>query len=307
MLDIDEITIDYIQKRAINKLSIQLQPGSITALMGSNGSGKTTLIRSIAGLEAPFTGRVILNGVDIYQQNKRSPKDIGYLADEFGLYCDLTVRASLKFHCDSYKIPKWADDSFQAQLLAKFKLNCLLEKKISEITRGQRQLLGICLAILIKPKLVLLDEPTAGLDTNGRQALSEVLKQLKEEQTIVVLSSHNLAELEECCDNIMLLKEGNIIKFAPLSVQQKRIELKLSHSEIRLVEHLAEQEKVANIQAIAANKIHFDFLGDKRSQQLLLTEMLQLSFPIDSFQQIKCDFVEDSNVASEVEEEAYES
>ena len=197
MIQIKNLTFDYPEKRALDNVSFEIKEVSITALVGPNGSGKTTLLRNMAALTKPLSGEIIINGINAATHPREVHLQIGYLQDIFGLYDQLTVSQSIEFIAYSRL---YEDDDIDGAIelaIQRSGIESFINKKVSSLSRGMRQRVGIAQAIIHKPKILLLDEPASGLDPEARYALSELLLELRSSGMTIMVSSHILAELEE--------------------------------------------------------------------------------------------------------------
>lgn len=212
MIDATDLCFDYPGKRALHHVSFAIQPNTITALVGPNGAGKTTLLRCLAALETPTLGRITLDGIDAEQ----SPRDIhrvcGYLSDFFGLYNDLTVTQHLTFFALNHKMPRNKAQQRIETVLEQLDLVAYRDALVDSLSRGLRQRLAIAQTILPEPTILLLDEPAAGLDPEARYDLSTLLKSLKQAGMTIIVSSHILSELEDYCTDMMIIKDGRLVK-----------------------------------------------------------------------------------------------
>ena len=203
---------DYGKKRALQRVSLTLRPG-IYALLGPNGAGKSTLMNILAGVLKPSGGTVLVDGARLPRKEYQSY--IGYLPQQFGCYETfsgldmLFYVAALKGLPFDQKLEKQIGDAVRL-----FELERDIDRKIREYSGGMKQRLGIIQAFLGSPSLIILDEPTAGLDPKQRLYFKQMLEQAGEEKTIL-LSTHILADVEELADTILILKEGKLVSRIP--------------------------------------------------------------------------------------------
>ena len=217
MLAAVDLSFDFPGVRALDGVSFVLPPRSITALIGPNGAGKTSLLRCLAALVTPHSGRVLLGGSDIHEHPRRSHRLIGYLPDDFGVYRGLTARQCLEYRAAAQRVPEAeipARVSRAAELLA---LTSILDRRAGTLSRGQRQRLAIAESTLHQPSILLLDEPASGLDPEARIELSATLRQLAESGMTILVSSHILAELEDYCTHVLVLRNGRVLEHRSLS------------------------------------------------------------------------------------------
>jgi len=210
MIEIRSLVFEYPGHRALHGVSLAVERGAITALVGPNGAGKTTLLRCMAALETPYEGQVIIDGLDTSEAPRAIHARLGYLPDFFGLYDALPVRRCLHYAARAHGIePGQAADAARVAA-ARVGLPNRMEQPAGALSRGLRQRLAIAQAIVHEPRVLLLDEPAAGLDPQARRDLSQLLLALKADGMTLVVSSHILAELEDYSDRMIIVDHGRI-------------------------------------------------------------------------------------------------
>ncbi|HWY65930.1 MAG TPA: ABC transporter ATP-binding protein, partial [Rhizomicrobium sp.] len=210
MIEIRELVFEYPGHRALAGISLNIVKGSITALVGPNGAGKTTLLRCVAALETPYSGLVTIDGLDTRQSPRAIHAGLGYLPDFFGLYDALSVRRCLHYAARAHGIASGAAAGAVQTAAARVGLSDRMEQAAGALSRGLRQRLAIAQTIVHQPKVLLLDEPAAGLDPQARRDLSNLLRALRDSGMTLVVSSHILAELEDYCDRMVIVDQGRI-------------------------------------------------------------------------------------------------
>lgn len=216
MIAVEHVLFDYPGVRALDDVSVAIAKGTITALVGPNGAGKTTLLRCLAALDTPHEGRILIEGVDIFDEPRRAHRFIGYLPDFYGLYDTLTVRQCLTYAAGSQGVANAAIRGAVDEAAGRFRITDLLDRRASDLSRGQRQRLAIAQATVHGPRLLLLDEPAAGLDPEARNDLSQTLLALARDGVTIVVSSHILTELEDYCTDLLILSRGKLVEQRPL-------------------------------------------------------------------------------------------
>jgi len=211
MIDVQDLVYEYPSRRALHGITMAIPAGSITALVGPNGAGKTTLMRLLAALEMPFSGTVRIDGIDTSADPRAVHRTIGYLQDFYGLYDELSVRRCLAYAARSRGLGPGEADAAVAETAALVGLADRLGQPAGELSRGYRQRLGIGQAIVHAPKLLLLDEPAAGLDPEAREALAALFLTLRGRGMTLLVSSHILAELEGYSDEMVIIDGGRLI------------------------------------------------------------------------------------------------
>ena len=209
-IEVKDLVFEYPTVRALHGVSIRVARNSITALVGPNGAGKTTLLRCIAGLEQPYTGSAWVDGINVAENPRKVHAHLGFLADFFGLYDDLTVRQCLTYAARAHGLPPAKADIAAADTSKLVGLSDRLETRAGELSRGLRQRLAIGQALVHSPPVLLLDEPASGLDPDARRELSSLLRTLKAEGITQIVSSHILAELEDYSDDMIVMEKGRV-------------------------------------------------------------------------------------------------
>ena len=210
-LVIDRVSKQYKNKIAVDRVSVTLEQG-VVGLLGANGAGKTTLIRMICGILEPSSGTVSFNGVNAGREEYRAM--LGYLPQDFGYYPEFTARDFLLYFAALKGIPKRQARQRTDELLELVTLQDVAKKKIKTFSGGMKQRLGIAQALLNHPKLLVMDEPTAGLDPKERVKFRNILDTLGEE-SLVLLSTHIVSDVEHIADEVLMMKDGQLIFKGP--------------------------------------------------------------------------------------------
>jgi len=194
--------------KAVDALSLEIREGEIFGLLGPNGSGKSTTIKMILGLLYPSSGKIAILGNS--PRNVDSKKEIGYLPEESYLYRYLTARETLAFYGSLFNIPSNVLRGRIDELLRMVDLTHAADRPVGEFSKGMARRIGLAQALINDPKLVILDEPTAGLDPIGCRQVKDLMLALTKRGKTVLLSSHLLADVEDVCDRIAILFDGRI-------------------------------------------------------------------------------------------------
>lgn len=217
MIDAENLIYDYPTKRALHGISFTVRSGETIALVGPNGAGKTTLLRLLAALDRPFTGAVRIDGVDSVREPRRLHEMVGYLPDFYGLYDDLSVARCLTYAARARGLSGPEAATAVTRTAARVGLADRLEARARELSRGLRQRLAIGQSIVHGPRALLLDEPAAGLDPEARRGLSDLILQLAGEGMAIIVSSHILAELEDYCSAMLIIRDGHLVSGGPIT------------------------------------------------------------------------------------------
>ena len=206
-LVIDRLTKKFQNKTAVDGVSLCLHNG-VFGLLGTNGAGKTTLMRMLCGIMQPTSGTITFDGMDVCEEEYRAI--LGYLPQDFGYYPEFTAMDFLLYMAALKGLPKQAAKRRANELLELVGLQDKSRKKIKTFSGGMKQRLGIAQALLNHPKLLILDEPTAGLDPKERVRFRNLIKQLGKD-TIVLLSTHIVSDIEHIADEVLIMKNGALI------------------------------------------------------------------------------------------------
>lgn len=206
-LNIDRVTKQYGPKIAVDRISLTLKPG-VTGLLGANGAGKTTLMRMLCGILRPTSGSISLDGLDVSTEGYRAV--LGYLPQDFGYYPSFSALDFLLYLGALKGMERKQAKERSLELLEVVGLSEVARKKIRTFSGGMKQRLGIAQALLNRPKLLILDEPTAGLDPKERVRFRTLIEEQGKE-SIVLLSTHIVSDVEHIADRILMVKDGQLI------------------------------------------------------------------------------------------------
>lgn len=210
-LQITNLTKRFGEQTALNDINLNIDKNEIIGLLGPNGAGKSTLMKSIVGALKIDEGQIIFHGKDITKAETESKKNIGFLPENNPLYHEMYVREYLQFVADIHKISKQRID----EVIDLVGITPEKSKKIGQLSKGYKQRVGLAQAILHQPDLLILDEPTNGLDPNQIIEIRNVIKEIGREKT-VILSTHIMQEVEALCSRVILIHQGNIIQDSPV-------------------------------------------------------------------------------------------
>ena len=250
-VQVTNLTKIYAQQIAVNKINFQLQKGEITGFLGPNGAGKSTTMKMITGALTPTEGSISINGIDMLKQPIEAQKMIGYLPEHNPLYTEMYVREYLSFTADLY--PKVSKSRVE-EVIALTGLTPESNKKIEALSKGYRQRVGLASALIHDPEILILDEPTTGLDPNQLVEIRHIIKELGKTKTIL-LSSHIMQEIQVVADRVIVLHKGNIVLDKPMKALQGKEQIIEVAFDFRVEERL-----LRNLPYIVAATNVYDFL-----------------------------------------------
>ncbi len=204
------LTKKYQLQRAVDNITFEVKTGEVLGFLGPNGAGKTTTMKIITGFMAPSDGDAIINGFSVLENPEAVKKLIGYLPEDNPLYEDMPVLEYLQFVAELQNVPK---EKIQERIISMVRLcgiNKEKHKKIGELSKGYKQRVGLAQALIHDPEILILDEPTTGLDPNQIVEIRNLIKKIGREKT-VILSTHILPEVEATCDRILIINNGKIV------------------------------------------------------------------------------------------------
>jgi ABC-2 type transport system ATP-binding protein len=216
-IKVSSVTKIYKTQKALNAISFSADKGQIIGFLGPNGAGKSTMMKILTGFIKPNEGEVFVDGIDVLQNPIEAKRIIGYLPEHNPLYKDMYVREYLQFQASIYKVDKRQIE----HCIEKVGLTAEAHKKIHQLSKGYQQRVGLASAILHNPTVLILDEPTTGLDPNQLVEIRELIKELGKEKT-VLFSTHIMQEVEAVCDRVIIIKQGEILVDKKLSELQNK-------------------------------------------------------------------------------------
>ena len=210
MIEVKDLVKKYDNHLAVDHLTFTVPRGQILGFLGPNGAGKSTTMNIITGYISATEGSVSINGHDIYEEPEEAKKSIGYLPEQPPVYMDMTVKEYLGFVAELKAVPKKEREAQVASALAKTGTVDVAKRLIKHLSKGYRQRVGIAQAIIGNPEVIILDEPTVGLDPVQIIEIRDLMKELAKEHT-VILSSHILSEISAVCDTVMIINNGRLV------------------------------------------------------------------------------------------------
>lgn len=264
LLECQDLCKSFGKKQILKNVSFELDEGDILAFIGPNGSGKTTTIKLILGLQGIDKGSVNINGLDIKKDFVKAIEKVGAIVENPDTYMYLSGWDNLKLTANMYK--NISDEAIK-DIVKLVDLETRIHDKVSKYSLGMRQRLGIARALINKPNILILDEPTNGLDPEGIKDLRNLLKKLAKEGMGILISSHNLAELESFCNKVLIIDNGTIIETSEVK--------EFKNNDNKYVFTVSSTEKLDFEGIYEVSKTKFSFNGDKESIAKIVKKLVK--------------------------------
>lgn len=262
MIRVNELSKTFGLRKAIDGISFEARQGEILGFLGPNGAGKTTTMRILTGYMPPSSGEATIAGYDVVSESLEVRKRVGYLPETVPLYTDMTVFNYLKFMSDLRHLPN-AEERIDETLEVVGLLD-RAEGYIGNLSKGMRQRVGLAQALLHRPEVLILDEPTIGLDPAQIIEVRNVIREVGRERT-VLLSTHILSEAQQLCDRILIINKGKIVvEDTPENLQAhltgaERVQLRVKGEADELVEKIRQMKGIQDVQSAGDGAIEFQF------------------------------------------------
>ena len=210
MIKVEHLVKRYGNRNVVDNLSFTVEKGQIVGFLGPNGAGKSTTMNMITGYISATEGNIEIDGIDIFEEPEKAKKKIGYLPEQPPVYPDMLVREYLSFVCDLKKVKKEKKEQTISKVMRRTKTNDVAERLIKNLSKGYRQRVGLAGAMIGDPEILILDEPTVGLDPKQILEIRDLIRDLSKKHTIL-LSSHIMQEVSAVCNQIIIINEGKMI------------------------------------------------------------------------------------------------
>ena len=221
IIDVEKLSLRFGPIEAVSDVSFRVRKGEIFGLVGSDGAGKSSLLRVAATLIKPFSGRILIGGLDVVLQRRAVKSIIGYMPQRFGLYQDLTVEENFQFFMDIFGLPRYERAERKKRYLGFSNLLPFLDRLVGNLSGGMKQKLGLACVLVHDPEVLILDEPTNGVDPVSRQDFWEMLFQMRKAGKTILISTAYLDEGEKC-EHLALMHRGNFLAIATPEEMQAR-------------------------------------------------------------------------------------
>jgi ABC-2 type transport system ATP-binding protein len=262
MIQVNGLTKDYGARRAIANLTFDAEQGEVVGFLGPNGAGKTTTMRILTGYMPPTEGTATVAGYDVVEESLEVRKRVGYLPETVPLYSDMTALDYLKFMADLRHIPNSRERAYET--LERVNLSDRADGYIGNFSKGMRQRMGLAQALIHRPEVLILDEPTIGLDPAQVVEMRSVIREIGKDRT-VLLSTHILPEAQQICDRVLIINKGSIVaEDTPENLQSRlvgsqRVVLRVRGDSDGLTARIAKIKGVRDVEAKSDSTIEFEF------------------------------------------------
>ena len=267
MIEINNLVKRYGDKNAVKGISFTVNDGEVLGFLGPNGAGKTTTMNIITGYLSSTSGTVKVNGHDILEEPELAKKAIGYLPENPPLYNDMTVKEYLNFICDLKAVEKEKRKNMLDNIVAMVKISDVYDRLIGNLSKGYKQRVGIAQALVGNPSILILDEPTVGLDPNQIIEIRRLIKSLSKNHSIII-SSHILSEIQEIADRVVIINQGKIAAVDTISDLSKRLS---GQSKILLTFRGPIKEAITKIRTIRGIASAVSRVADSKYSQIEIT------------------------------------
>lgn len=242
MITVKNVCKKYGSFVAVDNISFEINDGEIIGLLGPNGAGKSTTMNMLTGFIEPTSGEILINGVNISKKSKKAKSNIGYMPENVPLYKDLTVKEFINYMAELKYVKGKDKKNMVSDIMAKTNLTDVQNKLIKNLSRGYKQRVSMAGALVGSPKILILDEPTVGLDPKQITEIRNLIKSLAKDHTIII-SSHILSEISQMCKKVIILNKGKLIAIDT----PENLENKVSKNNVILVTVEDSENKIKNV------------------------------------------------------------
>jgi ABC-2 type transport system ATP-binding protein len=289
----ENLTKNYGSFTALSKLNLKIEGSKCVGFLGPNGAGKTTTLKIFTDMIRASEGRALINGIDVHLNKKKALASVGALIESPEIYPALTPREALSMVAEIRGLPRAEAKRKIEETVAEVKMSEWLDKKVGKFSKGMKQRINVAAALLSDPEVIMLDEPTTGLDPRGQAEVRDIVKDLKKKNRLVFMSSHLLNEVQEICDEVAMIDHGKLIVYDSLSNVTTRFSNDGSNTvEIELSRDIDDQSVSRNIGSLAgvtsvemldSRKVRIHLSGGIQNQERLLQDLATMKIGMISF------------------------
>lgn len=216
MISVNELEKSFGSLKAVDHISFEVSDGELFGFLGPNGAGKTTTLNMLCGLLKPDSGTCVIDGTDVWQSPKQAKKNIGLVPQDLALYEELTAMENLKFWGGLYHLPGAELKKSIHEVLERVGLSDRAKEPVKQFSGGMKRRLNLAIGLVHKPKFVLLDEPTVGIDPQARNAILDIIREIANEGATILFTTHHLEEAEALCQRIAIIDHGKILEIGTI-------------------------------------------------------------------------------------------
>jgi ABC-2 type transport system ATP-binding protein len=283
MIQVNGLTKDYGARRAIDNLTFDAEQGEIVGFLGPNGAGKTTTMRILTGYMPPTDGTATVAGYDVVEESLEVRKRVGYLPETVPLYNDMTALEYLKFMADLRRIPDPEERAYET--LEGVNLKDRANSYIGTFSKGMRQRIGLAQALIHRPEVLILDEPTIGLDPAQVVEIRNVIREIGKDRT-VLLSTHILSEAQQICDRVLIINRGKIVaEDTPENLQSRlvgsqRVVLRVRGDSDGLNTKISKVKGVRAVESKSDGSVEFEFNAGQEARPQVAKAVVQAGYEL---------------------------
>jgi len=288
----------YGPTRAVDDISFSFASGQIVGFVGPNGAGKTTTMRLLATLEEPTAGDAFIDGISVVEEPEKARRMVGYVPDDLPTHRDMSVRDYLDFYGRAYRL-RGRHRRQVIQRVEEFtNLTGIRDKYLVALSKGMKQRVSVARSLLHDPPVLIMDEPTAGLDPRARVELRELLKLLSWQGKAILISSHILAELSEVCNGVIIIEHGKILRAGTMEevltgdMPRRTIHIRVLERHAEAAMHLMQAPGVEKASVLVDNTVEVDMNGPEASCCDLLAGLIQAGYRVLEFRLRRADLEE---------------
>ncbi len=288
------LTKRYGSFQALSSLNLKVEGSKCVGFLGPNGAGKTTTLKIFTDMIKATEGKALINGVDVHENKKKALESCGALIESPEIYPSLTPREALSMVADLRGIPRHEQSGRIKEAVVEVKMDEWLDKKVGKFSKGMKQRINIAAALLSDPDIILLDEPTTGLDPRGQAEVRDIVRSLKHKDRLVFMSSHLLNEVSEVCDEVAIIDHGKLIVYDTIGNVTRRfagdggssdIQMEFSRdvTDQSITGSIASLSGVASTEKIGPRSVRLKFNGSDSDKEKLLSDVVSLKLGLISF------------------------
>ena len=291
-IEASNLSKKYGSFAAVSNLNLKLEGAKCVGFLGPNGAGKTTALKMFTDLIRPSSGEALINGVNVRKQKKKALESVGTLIEMPEIYPALTPREALTMIAEIRGVPKAERKRRVEEAVSEVRMSEWIDKRVGKFSKGMKQRICVASAILSDPRVVLLDEPTTGLDPRGMSEVRDIIKSLKNKKRLIFMSSHLLSEVSDVCDEVAIIDHGKLIVYdtlsnvtAKVSGGENLVEIGLRNTvNVELLNKIAAKlPYIVKAEKSDGNTFRIEFSGGLDIQERILADLVKMKIGIVSY------------------------